>query len=335
MRTGEEDMSKKQKRPPMQRRRKTQPETSQPPTPPDRRALEKTIADMGRILNEQQFESIEEANAFIQNLMASGQPLDRPGSTPVEQAQDLMYQAWDAQGARRIRLARKALKISEDCADAYVLLAEEAAHSVEEAKGLYEQGVAAGERALGPKIFEEDAGHFWGMVQTRPYMRARAGLAGCLYTLGQREEAAEHYLDMMRLNPGDNQGIRYFLANLLLELGDYERLEAFFAEHGNEDTAAMLYPRALAAFQQKGETKAATALLKKAITSNRHVPAFLLGERPMPKRLPDYVTSGGEDEAVHYVADAQSTWGQNHDALVWLRRTLCLDYIASRVRKKR
>ncbi len=305
---------------PMQRKRKPKPETSHPQAPPDRRALEKTMADLGRILNEQKFESIDEANAFIQNLMESGQPFDRPGETPLDQAQDLMYQAWDAQGARRIRLARKALKLSEDCADAYVLLAEEVAPSLEEAKMLFEQGVAAGERALGPERFEEDAGHFWGIIETRPYMRARAGLAGCLYTMGQREEAAAHYLDMVRLNPGDNQGIRYFLANLLLELGDYERLEALFAQYGDEGTAAMLYTRALAAFQQEGESKAATALLKEAIASNKHVPAYLLGERNVPKRLPDYMTFGDEDEAAHYAADAQSTWGQNRDALAWLRR---------------
>jgi hypothetical protein len=30
--------------------------------------------------------------------------------------------------------------------------------------------VAAGERSLGPKAFEEDAGHFWGILETRPYM---------------------------------------------------------------------------------------------------------------------------------------------------------------------
>lgn len=279
------------------------------------------MADLGRILREHEFESIEELNAFVQNLMESGQPIDKPDESPLGQAQDLMYQAWDAQGPRRIRLARRALAISEDCADAYVLLAEEAASSVEEAKALFEQGVAAGERALGPEMFEENVGHFWGMLETRPYMRARAGLAGCQYTMGQREEAAEHYLDMMRLNPGDNQGIRYFLANLLLELGDYERLDAFLAEHGDEGTAAMLYTRTLAVFQREGE-KAAAPWLKQALASNRHVPAFLLGDRRMPERLPDYMQHGGEDEAILYVADALSTWGRNPEALVWLRRSV-------------
>ena len=76
------------------------------------------------------------------------------------EAQDLMYEAFDARGTRRAALAREALAISSDCADAYLLLAEETATSLEEARELLEQGVAAGERALGPEPFEEDVGHF-------------------------------------------------------------------------------------------------------------------------------------------------------------------------------
>jgi len=86
-----------------------------------------------------------------------------------------MYEAWDASGAQRVKLARKALEISPDCADAYVLLAEETAENLAEKRELYEQGVAAGERALGERMFKEEAGSFWGILQTRPYMRARAG----------------------------------------------------------------------------------------------------------------------------------------------------------------
>ena len=45
----------------------------------------------------------------------------------LDQAQDLIYDAWElADPIKRSRLARKALKISPDCADAYVLLAEAA-----------------------------------------------------------------------------------------------------------------------------------------------------------------------------------------------------------------
>ena len=73
---------------------------------------------------------------------------------PVDQAQDVMYEAWDtADPVQRVRLALRALEISPDCADAYVLLAEQASESLEEATEMYRKGVEAGERALGEEAF--------------------------------------------------------------------------------------------------------------------------------------------------------------------------------------
>ena len=51
-------------------------------------------------------------------------------------------------------------------------------------------------------------------------MRARAGLAAMLDALGDVEAAIGHYRDMLRLNPGDNQGIRYVLARCLMKNRD-------------------------------------------------------------------------------------------------------------------
>jgi hypothetical protein len=39
-------------------------------------------------------------------------------------AEDLIYEAWQVAGERRVSLARKALALWPDCADGYVLLAQ-------------------------------------------------------------------------------------------------------------------------------------------------------------------------------------------------------------------
>ena len=133
----------------------------------------------------------------------------RQTNNATDKAQQVMYNAWEqTDPSKRIALALKALALSPLCADAYVLLAEESAQSAEEALEYYRRGVEAGERALGPKGFKEYEGHFWGFLETRPYMRARAGLAATLNLLGDIRAAIAHYQDMLRLNPNDNQGIR-------------------------------------------------------------------------------------------------------------------------------
>ena len=70
----------------------------------------------------------------------------------------------------------------------------------------------------GRRPSSEDAGHFWGILETRPYMRARLGLAHPSGPRAGVTRRSRHLQDMLRLNPGDNQGVRYTLAGFLLFL---------------------------------------------------------------------------------------------------------------------
>jgi tetratricopeptide (TPR) repeat protein len=288
----------------------------------DRRALEKSVGDVARLLEDQEFGSVDEANAFIESMLSAEDPFEASPRTPLRKAQDLIYDAWESSKRWRVKLARKALEISEDCADAYVLLAEETARSLEEAKSLYEKGVTAGERALGRQMFRDDVGHFWGILETRPYMRARAGLAQSLWMLGKRQEAIDHYSDMLRLNPNDNQGIRYILAQCLLEIGADEDLEKLLGQYPWDAAASWLYIRALWVFGREGESKRAKAFLKQALKVNPFVPSYLLGKKKIPKRLPEYIGWGDDREAVAYAAESIDTWRKTQGALDWLTRNL-------------
>ena len=233
-------------------------------------------------------------------------------------AQDMMYEAFEAQGARRVALAHEALAISPDCADAYLLLAEETAASPDEARELLEQGVAAGERALGPDPFNEDVGNFWGLIETRPYMRARAALAETLWALGRQEEAVDHQRELLHLNPNDNQGIRYRQAEYLLALERYDELDELFAAFEDDDAAAFVYTKALAAFRRQGDSPEAQSLRGEARKQNPHVPAYLAGRKRLPARLPDYVGFGDPSEAIDYAVGAKAQWQSVPGALTWL-----------------
>lgn len=239
--------------------------------------------------------------------------------TPLREAQDLMYQAFEERDEqRRLDLAREALALCPDCADACVLLAEHSRIRKQEL-ALYEQGVAAGERALGQEIFRRDAGHFWGILETRPYMRARLGLAHSLWTAGRREEAVQHLQEMLRLNPGDNQGVRYTLAGFLLFLDRDEDLAGLLGQYPDEGSAAWAYTRALLVFRQQGDTLEARRLLKAARKANKHVPAYVLGQKSVPARQPDYYSPGDESEALEYIGSFLAGWKSTSGAVAWLR----------------
>jgi tetratricopeptide (TPR) repeat protein len=241
-------------------------------------------------------------------------------SDALAKAQGVMYDAWDQPiGRTRLDLAHKALTISPLCADAYVLLAEEEAKSAEDALELFRKGVEAGEQALGPLGFKKYAGHFWGFLETRPYMRARAGLAAILNAVGEVDAAIGHYRDMLRLNPNDNQGIRYVLAGCLLKSGDTEALKKLFKKYDEDGSALWLYSRALVAFRENGGNDAtAKKFARKALRANKHVPAVLTGSKNAKPSTSNYLTMGGEDEAAHYFDEWGFDWLTTPGAINWL-----------------
>src|SRR3546814_17352007 len=88
----------------------------------------------------------------------------------VDDAQEMMYDAWEASGAERVALARAALDISPLCADAYVLLAEEEAGSQQDALSLYRHGVEAGrsaERRVGKECVSTCRSRWWPYHKTQ------------------------------------------------------------------------------------------------------------------------------------------------------------------------
>ena len=242
------------------------------------------------------------------------------GDPKENQAQEMMYAAWEEQNpAKRINLAHQAIAISPNCADAYVLLAEEEADTLGRALEYYQKGVEAGERALGEAFFDENVGYFWGLLETRPYMRARAGLANTLWDYGKKEDALAHYREMLRLNPGDNQGIRYSLLILLLELNRNDEVDTLLDEHEDDWSSEWRYTQVLRAFQKEGDSPAAQEALDEALEQNPHVPDYLTGAKRIPNRLPEMISMGRESEAVSYASTHLNFWRKTRGAVAWLK----------------
>ena len=308
-----------------QKRDKTGKDSSEEVNPPMRHmSAERHLAALEQAIEEHGFKSADEINKFLEDMRASGGLLELMPKTPLDKAKEMIYDAWETPSRRqRVKLARKALKICPVCADAYLVLAEDAARNIEEACDFYRLGVKAGEQALGVGTFSNLVGQFWGFLETRPYMRARAGLAECLCRLGKHKEAVEHYWAMLRLNHNDNQGIRYLLAAcLLVDLGDTESLLELLKQYDGDVSAVWYYTWALVTFIYQGDSPRARRRLKSALKQNPYVVPYLLLEKRLPKKLPEYIGMGDETEAVVYCAEFGSAWYKTKEAIAWLKSVL-------------
>jgi tetratricopeptide (TPR) repeat protein len=254
----------------------------------------------------------------------AGRPL-----TALEQAQELAYDAQEATGRLRIKLARKALSISADCADAYVVLGE-AAPTTDAALEWYRRAVDAGARAIGRERLTNER-DLWDHLEARPYMRARLALARVLDETYRGNEAIDHYRDLLRMNQNDNQGVRYLLLPSLLMQQRNEEAGSLLAEYQDDMQALWPFARALWLFRKQNDSTAAREALQEAIRVNRHVVAYLLDPDSIPW-LPSHFALGSREEAA-YVADALfEVFEQTDGALEWID-THARDRRASRRKK--
>lgn len=280
-------------------------------------------------------ESIEKAVAFI--------CLSMPGSfieeddAAADRCWEIIDEAWFATGLRRLELARLAIQIRPQCAEARLLLVQDASPDAPDlllARDLYDNDFETARHALDPKLFEHSIGRFWKLSETRCYMRARAGLARCLWLLGQRQQALEHWLDMLRLNPGDNQGIRYLiLAHTLLEIRTAKRLTKILEEYKYDSSAFWLYTTALQHFRKARASAIANRSLTKALKAHRLVPPYLIGRKNLPANLTLPDLQAAESEAAQYAVIAIHAWTATPGALDWL--AFANDLLSTKVASRR
>lgn len=288
------------------------------------RLAERASVRLARLFENQSFESLDEANAAIERAETEGLLDESPEAaagrslTRLEQAQELAYDAMEATGRSRIKLARRALDLSPDCADACVVLGDASA-SREEARDWYERGVDAGARAIGDDRFASLRGEFWENLETRPYMRARLALAQALHGFGREEEALDHYRDLLQLNPNDNQGVRYLLLPVLLEHRRDADVDRLLGEYDGDIQAMWPYAQALRAFQVEGDRDGARTALEKAVRVNPHVVRYLLDPDTIPPIAPPHFALGSKEEAASVAESLRTAFEVTPDALAWLR----------------
>ena len=285
--------------------------------PNSRLDTENALAKLMQEIDKHDFENIDQVNEFMKSMQ--GKSLDDlPESTNDKgRSQELVIQAHDVTPAKGKQLIKQALELDPDNADAYNYLAS-LETDVDKALAVYRQAVEAGERSLGEKFMKKNKGHFWGLIETRPYMRAKAGVADCLYAKNRMNAAVEVYREMIELNPNDNQGVRYLLSTILLGKKDLSDYESFIKKYEGEDSAVWLYNNALYHFKKMGKSAKSDTELMKAYKFNPYVMEFMLGLKELPKEMPQFIGRGDENEAAAYIVDAIHTWGKTNGALDWM-----------------
>ncbi len=244
------------------------------------------------------------------------------GSKNEYAAQDLVYDAGEcADPEDAFDLLEQAVEIDPTNIDAWLGLMNFAPMESDERIEFLRKLVKTGEANLGKAYFKNNAGYFWGVLETRPYMRARSQLALRLMDAGKIEESTVEHEEMLKLNANDNQGIRYGLMACYLTLQQMEKARRLFKNYKDdrEYSAVFAWAHVLERFLSD-DRDGALKSLGHAQKQNGHAMAYFLEHRKLPKSMPDSYSMGSREEAIIAWDILKPAWKAHPEAQVWLEK---------------
>lgn len=261
-----------------------------------------------------------DVNALIASLTgpSAHEGLDDAEADRKDEAQQIAFDAMEAETEAEARkLAKRALRLDPDCVDALVLMTDLDAPTRKALIEGLKKAVEAGERALGAQFIQKSKGHFWLLLETRPWMRALDRLASELKEAGLNLDAIGIYERMLELNPNDNQGVRDPLLGLYLTVGDLKGAGRLLKKYEEDALANFAWGRVLERFLA-GDRAGAKAALEIARAANHHVELYITAHKPLPVDPPEMYSPGSEEEAVLLLSNLGNAWAAHKEATFWL-----------------
>jgi hypothetical protein len=257
----------------------------------------------------------------------------------LDRAQDILFDLpEDASDSALKKAAKKALAISEDCMGAWLILSQ-LAKTHAEAAGFVMQGIDRGRKLHAGLIASVGKDHgLWGHVEARDFMRLLHELAIVMEESADIEGAVDTCHEMIRLNPGDNQGVRGDLLHYLIVLNRPAEVKALLKrfraclefdtnlaygkvlfeitgaiaklKDGWSDALANQQPSDEAGFRKflGSSFPAVDKAIKAAMKANPYVGLLMGMPGIMETEPPAMLSVGGPDEALQYIQRQGHIW---------------------------
>lgn len=173
-----------------------------------------------------------------------------------------------------LRFARRALRLNRHDLEAELIITEITSTSLMDFIKKLEKLIKKGEKALQSvyHIEEKDKGHYWEILETRPYLLVRIKYVEALMSASMHRKAARELEEIIALSKKDNIGARYKLITIYAILEEYEKAEELFKKY-KEETVHMLLPMAFMNFKRQNYVKSKN-LIKKLAKVNENTERF-------------------------------------------------------------
>ena len=222
-------------------------------------------------------------------------------NTPLDDAYELLGKAENAKTEKEaIKLAKEAYKMCPECFDAILFQAGLEPNSIKRAK-LLEEGLEIERKRLEKENYftKDNIGDFYGIFETRPYLRGLHFKVNELLMGGKYKLAKDLCKEILRLNNNDNMGIRYILMAIYALLEDEKEMLSLYKKYPEEDLE-MLFPLFVLYYKAENDKKA-IEYLNRINKINPNFIKFFNGTIKENKKIPEgYYSIGDASEVLMY-----------------------------------
>ena len=251
------------------------------------RDSEKVFREINKYMKENADEnmSMDEMNDLVQKFMEqynSNLPEEITEET-AKTADDYLDLAENANTkAQALNFAKKAVQLDQDNLDAKKMVEELTTEHPYEMVGKYQKLIEYGKKIMDREGYmnENSIGDFWGISETRPFIRLYSSYLDLLVDCGMMRMATTVGEEIIRYNINDNLGIRYILMHIYAYLEDEKSMLTLYKKYDEQDESQMLLPISILYYKLGNFEKAEDYLrsLKKINKdTGRFIRAFLNG----------------------------------------------------------
>lgn len=199
---------------------------------------------LNKFLANSDAENLEDVNKQLQEFLKKYNAGEiEYENTPLDDAYELLEKAKNVKTKNQaLKLAKKAYETSNECFDAILFQVDLEDHFHTQEKML-DEGLAKERKRLEKEGYfdKENIGHFYGIFETRPYIRGLNMKAFNLALSGKLTQAKNICKEILKLNENDNTGIRYLLMAVYAMLEDKKELDKLYKKYP-EKNLSMLFP---------------------------------------------------------------------------------------------
>lgn len=223
-------------------------------------------------------------------------------NTPLDDAYEILEEAQNAKTEKEaIKLAKKAYEKSRECFDAILFQCDLEENGIKRMKLLDDGLEFEKSRLTKEKYFDkENIGHFYGIFETRQYIRGLVIKAEYLLEEGKISQAENVCREVLRLNENDNMGARYLLMAIYATLEKENDMLKLYKKYPEEDLE-MMFPL-FALYYKLGNDKKAKEYLNRVDKCNSNFVKFFKGTIKESKNVSSgYYSRGDSSEIFMYL----------------------------------